>query len=346
MKLSDFDYHLPPERIAQFPSPEREQSRMMIVSRKECTLQHQHFFNIVDWLNSDDTLVLNDSKVIPAKLYGKKETGAVIEMLLLPPPRSSSEDCSLWEVLLRPGKRIRPGTLIALAGAGEGKVLERLSEKKWLMEFKTDIPFNTFLSRFGHAPLPPYIDRKNIKTSHHEDHTRYQTVYACHPGSVAAPTAGLHFTTAILQQLQKKRVNIVTITLHVGYGTFTPVETENIENHQMDGEYFEIPPDAARIISASRRVIAVGTTSTRVLESVADEKGHLSALSGYTNLFIYPGHSFKRVNAMLTNFHLPKSSLYILASAFGGVNLIRKAYNEAIQLQYRFYSYGDCMLII
>jgi len=346
MKLSDFDYHLPPERIAQFPSPEREQSRMMVISRKDITLHHQHFFNIVDWLSSDDTLVLNDSKVIPAKLYGKKETGATIEILLLPPPKNTSEDCSLWEVLLRPGKRIRPGTLITFAGKGEGKVLEQLSEKKWLMEFKTDTPFDTFLSRFGHVPLPPYIDRKNTTGHHTEDRDRYQTVYARHPGSVAAPTAGLHFTAAILQQLQEMRVNVVTVTLHVGYGTFTPVEAEHVEDHKMDGEYFEISPEAARIISASRRVIAVGTTSTRVLESAADEKGRLSALSGYTSLFIYPGYSFKRVNAMLTNFHLPKSSLYMLVSAFGGADLIRQAYSEAIQQQYRFYSYGDACLIL
>ena len=319
---------------------------MMVVSREKLTLRHQHFFNITDWLNSNDTLVLNDSKVIPARLYGKKQTGAAIEILLLPPSRSVSGGCSLWEVLLRPGKRIRPGTLITLAGNGEGKVLERLSEKKWLVEFKTDMPFDAFLGRFGHAPLPPYIDRKNMENSCQEDQTRYQTVYARHPGSVAAPTAGLHFTTAILQQLQEMRVNIVTVTLHVGYGTFTPVEAECVEDHQMDREYFEISPEAARIISASRRVVAVGTTSTRVLESAADEKGRLAALSGYTTLFIYPGYSFKRVNAMLTNFHLPKSSLYMLASAFGGIELMRKAYSEAIETRYRFYSYGDCMLIL
>ncbi|MDR2861644.1 MAG: S-adenosylmethionine:tRNA ribosyltransferase-isomerase, partial [Syntrophobacterales bacterium] len=264
MKLSDFDYHLPPEHIAQFPSPAREQSRMMVVSRKEPVLHHQHFFNIADWLVRDDTIVINDSQVIPARLCGKKETGAAIEILLLSPSKGASPDSSLWEVLLRPGKRIRPGTLIALDAKGEGKVLERLSEKKWLVEFKTDMPFDAFLSRFGHIPLPPYIDRKNMERAYSEDQTRYQTVYARHPGSVAAPTAGLHFTSAILQQLQEMGVNIVRITLHVGYGTFVPIEAERIEDHRMDEEFFEISPEAARIISASPRVIAVGTTSARV----------------------------------------------------------------------------------
>jgi len=345
MKLSDFDYHLPPERIAQTPAPKREESRMMVVSRKDSALHHQRFFNIADWLDSGDTIVLNDSKVIPARLYGKKETGSAIEVLLLSPLKGASQDCPLWEALLRPGKRIRPGTLISFAENGEGKVLDRLSDKKWLIEFKTDTPFDTFLHRFGRMPLPPYIDRKGMEAAHNEDQNRYQTVYAHHPGSVAAPTAGLHFTPDIMEQLQKMGVNIVKITLHVGYGTFVPIEAENVEDHKMDEEYFEISPEAARIISASPRVIAVGTTSTRVLESVADEKGRISAQAGRTKLFIYPGYTFKRVNALLTNFHLPKSSLYLLASAFGGTDLIRKAYGEAIEEQYRFYSYGDCMLI-
>jgi len=345
MKLSEFDYHLPPELIAQEPSLKRDQSRMMVLEKNKDTLFHRHFFNLPDFLKKGDTLVLNDSKVIPARLHGRKETGAVVEVLLLTRKAGNNPCQPIWEVLLRPGKRVRPGTPLIFNAYGQGRILDRISEKKWLIEFKTDLPFETFLDRYGSVPLPPYIDRKDGESRHEQDRQRYQTVYARCPGSVAAPTAGLHFTPDILNQLEALGVTIARVTLHVGYGTFLPVEAENVEEHAMEEEYFEIPPESAAVISEAKRVVAVGTTSTRVLESIADAQGRIKATSGFTKLFIYPGYRFKRVNALLTNFHLPKSSLYLLTSAFGGTELIRKAYAEAIRERYRFYSYGDCMFI-
>ncbi|MBN1547632.1 MAG: tRNA preQ1(34) S-adenosylmethionine ribosyltransferase-isomerase QueA [Syntrophaceae bacterium] len=345
MKLLEFDYHLPPELIAQEPAAARDQSRMMVVGKTGSVLHHRHFFNFPELLQRGDTLVLNESKVIPARLFGKKETGAAIEVLLLIRSAESPDNQPVWEVLLRPAKRVRTGTVLTFDGGGRGKILERISEKKWLVEFQSDLPFDAFLDRYGSTPLPPYINRKPEDAGQQHDRERYQTVYAIQPGSVAAPTAGLHFTPEILQQIEALGVTIARVTLHVGYGTFVPIEAETVEEHIMESEYFEISPETAAILSASRRVVAVGTTSTRVLESVADEQGKISATTGYTKLFIYPGYRFKRVNALLTNFHLPKSSLYLLTSAFGGTELIRKAYAEAIRERYRFYSYGDCMFI-
>lgn len=345
MKLSEFDYHLPPELIAQEPARERDRSRMMVLAKNTGTFSHEYFFHLPDFLRKGDTLVLNDSKVIPARLYGQKETGAAIEVLLLTRKADHDPCRTVWEVLLRPGKRVRLGTLLTFNEHGRGKILDRVSEKKWLLELSTDSPCETFLDRYGSAPLPPYINRKG-ETSHRlEDMNRYQTVYARRPGSVAAPTAGLHFTPTILDQLEAMGVAIVKVTLHVGYGTFLSIAAENVEEHMMEEEYYEISPETAALISGSERVIAVGTTSTRVLESLADEKGRITAASGFTRLFIYPGYRFKRVNALLTNFHLPKSSLYLLTSAFGGTDLIRRAYTDAIRERYRFYSYGDCMFI-
>lgn len=318
---------------------------MMVLDKTMGTLSHRNFFNFTDLLKKGDTLVLNDSKVIPARLYGQKETGAAIEVLLLTRKEDDDPCRTIWEVLLRPGKRVRLGTLLIFNEHGRGIILDRISEKKWLLELNTDFPCETFLDRYGSAPLPPYINRKG-ETSHRlQDMNRYQTVYARRPGSVAAPTAGLHFTPDILNQLEAMGVAIAKVTLHVGYGTFLPVEAENVEDHAMEEEYYDISPEAAALISGSERVIAVGTTSTRVLESIADEKGRIVASSGFTKLFIYPGYRFKRVNALLTNFHLPKSSLYLLTSAFGGTELICRAYAVAIRKRYRFYSYGDCMFI-
>lgn len=345
MKLSEFDYHLPPELIAQEASVERDRSRMMILDKTTGTFSHHHFFNLPDFLRKGDTLVLNDSKVIPARLYGQKDTGAAVEVLLLTQKTNHDPGCTVWEVLLRPGKRVRPGTPLLFNEHGQGKILDRVSEKKWLLELTTDCSCETFLEHYGSAPLPPYINRKG-ETSHRLlDKDRYQTVYARRPGSVAAPTAGLHFTPEILSRIEAMGVAITKVTLHVGYGTFLPVEVENVENHAMEEEYYEILPETASIISGAQRVVAVGTTSTRVLESIADEKGRIAAGSGYTKMFIYPGYRFKRVNALLTNFHLPKSSLFLLTCAFGGAELIRSAYASAIRERYRFYSYGDCMFI-
>jgi S-adenosylmethionine:tRNA ribosyltransferase-isomerase len=345
MKLSEFDYHLPPELIAQEPATERDRSRMMVLDKNKGAFSHRHFFNFPDLLKKGDVLVLNDSKVIPARLYGQKETGAAIEVLLLTRIEGNDPCRTVWESLLRPGKRVRPGTRLLFNEHGRGKILDRVSEKKWLLELTTDLPIEDFLDLYGSAPLPPYINRKGEVSHRLPDMDRYQTVYARRPGSVAAPTAGLHFTPDILSQLDAMGVAIAKVTLHVGYGTFLPVEAENVEEHAMDEEYYEISSETAAIISGSQRVIAVGTTSTRVLESIADEKGRIVAASGFTKLFIYPGYRFKRVNALLTNFHLPKSSLYLLTSAFGGTDLIRRAYADAIRERYRFYSYGDCMFI-
>jgi S-adenosylmethionine:tRNA ribosyltransferase-isomerase len=344
MKLSEFDYHLPSELIAQEPAADRDQSRMMVVERNRATLHHRHFYDLPDLLKKGDTLVLNDSKVIPARLYGKKATGAVIEILLLTQVEGPSNQ-PVWEVLLRPGKRVRTGTVLSFDGGGQGEIVARISDKKWLVEFQTDLPFDDFLDRYGSTPLPPYINRKQDEADRGHDRERYQTVYAHRPGSVAAPTAGLHFTPEILNKIKALGVTIARVTLHVGYGTFVPVEVENVEDHAMEAEYFEMSPESAAVIAEARRVVAVGTTSTRVLESVVDEEGKITATSGYTKLFIYPGYRFKRVNALLTNFHLPKSSLYLLTSAFGGTELIRQAYAAAIHERYRFYSYGDCMFI-
>jgi len=318
---------------------------MMVLEKNGGALFHRHFFNFPDFLRKGDILVLNDSKVIQARLHGKKETGAVIEVLLLTQKEGHNPCQPTWEALLRPGKRVHPGTLLFFNEYGQGRILDRLSEKKWLIEFKTELPFESFLERYGTVPLPPYINRKDNLSRHEQDKERYQTVYARCPGSVAAPTAGLHFTPDILNQLENMGVAVARVTLHVGYGTFLPVEAENVEDHAMEEEFYEISPETAAVIAGAKRVVAVGTTSTRVLESIADENGRIAATSGFTKLFIYPGYRFKRVNALLTNFHLPKSSLFLLTSAFGGVNLIRKAYAEAIRERYRFYSYGDCMFI-
>ena len=343
MRLQDFDYALPEELIAQAPAPDRDRSRMMVVDRGAGSLQDRIFREFPGLLRKGDVLVLNDSKVIPARLFARKTTGAAVEILLL----KSREGISSprWEVLLRPAKRIKAGTTMTFDGGASVRVLERINDRKWVVEFRTDEPFESFLRRRGQAPLPPYIRRQKGSVQSPDDLERYQTVYARHPGSVAAPTAGLHFTGSILDAIRESGVPVVTVTLHVGYGTFTPVEAEQIEDHTMDEEYFEIGDETAEAINSAGRVIAVGTTSTRVLESIADERGRIGATSGSTGLYIYPGYRFRRVGALLTNFHLPKSSLFLLTCAFGGRELMFSAYQRAIVEKYRFYSYGDCMFI-
>ncbi len=344
MRLQDFDYPLPEELIAQWPAPDRERSRMMVVDRATGVLQDRVFLEFPEMLRKGDVLVINDSKVIPARLFARKTTGAAVEILLLRSREGASS--TRWEALLRPAKRIRAGTTMELDGGASVRVLERIDDRKWAVEFRTDEPFESFLRRRGHAPLPPYIRRPKAGAASPADLERYQTVYARHPGSVAAPTAGLHFTEAILDQIRGSGIDVATVTLHVGYGTFTPVEAEQIEDHTMDEEYFEIGAETAEAVNAARRVVAVGTTSTRVLESAADERGRIRAASGSTGLYIYPGYRFRCVGALLTNFHLPKSSLFLLACAFGGRELIFSAYQRAIAEKYRFYSYGDCMMIV
>lgn len=343
MKLQDFDYALPEELIAQAPAPDRDRSRMMVVDRGAGSLQDRIFREFPGWLRKGDVLVLNDSKVIPARLFARKTTGAAVEILLLRSREGMSS--TRWEAMLRPAKRIKAGTTLHFDGGASVRVLERVNDRKWVVEFRADEPFDSFLRRRGQAPLPPYIRRQKDSAQSPEDIERYQTVYARQPGSVAAPTAGLHFTQAVLDEIRGRGIPVATLTLHVGYGTFTPVEVEQIEDHVMDEEYFEIGEETAETINSAGRIVAVGTTSTRVLESVADERGRIHAASGATGLYIYPGYRFRRVGALLTNFHLPKSSLFLLTCAFAGRELMFSAYRQAIAERYRFYSYGDCMYI-
>jgi S-adenosylmethionine:tRNA ribosyltransferase-isomerase len=346
MRLKDFDYHLPEKLIAQRPCDLRDHSRMMVVRRKTEEVDCKVFYNFPDYLKKGDVLVINDSKVIPARLIGKKETGGMIEILLLSRKCEHSEPLQTWEVLLRPAKRVRVGTRIVLDGNCEARVIDRVSDKKWIVTFLTSMEFNLFLEKYGRAPLPPYIKRNKNSAESPEDSERYQTIYARRPGSVAAPTAGLHFSQNILDILKNNGIHIVPVTLHVGYGTFLTIETDSVEKHEMEEEFFEITKEATEVINEARRVIAVGTTSTRVIESAADETGRIKHASAYTRLFIYPGYRFRRVNALITNFHLPRSSLFMLVCAFAGGDLMVKAYNQAIENQFRFYSYGDCMLIV
>jgi S-adenosylmethionine:tRNA ribosyltransferase-isomerase len=346
MKLKDFDYHLPEELIAQYPCERRDHSRMMVVNKKTNKVERKQFYNLPEYLHKNDVLVINDSKVIPARLIGKKETGGIIEILLLSKKSEESRSLHTWDVLLRPAKRVAVGTRILFNGECEAQIIERISDKKWIVTFLTNLMFDHFLEKFGRAPLPPYIKRNRNSTESLEDIDRYQTIYASIPGSVAAPTAGLHFSQEVLDTLKKNSVHVVPVTLHVGYGTFVPIETNTIENHVMEEEFFEISEEAAAIINEAERVIAVGTTSTRVIESAADETGRITPISASTRLFIYPGYRFRRVDGLITNFHLPKSTLLLLVCAFAGRDLMFNAYTHAIEDHFRFYSYGDCMLIL
>jgi S-adenosylmethionine:tRNA ribosyltransferase-isomerase len=344
MDLDEFAYRLPEALIAQEPSPERDQSRMMIVRRNEGDIRTGHFLTLPDYLRKGDVLVVNDSKVIPARLYGRKDTGAVIEILLL--ARRDFHDDAVWEVLLKPAKRVRAGTTICFGPDARAQIIDRLGEKKWLLRFEMGLPIEPLLQKYGIMPLPPYIRRDKTKSTDTNDRERYQTLYARIPGSVAAPTAGLHFSAALLGRLKDQGIPIASITLHVGYGTFMPITVQSVENHVMDGEYYEVTPEAADMINGARRVIAVGTTSTRVIESAAGRNGQIRPGSGQTSLFIYPGYRFRRLGALLTNFHLPRSSLLLLVCAFAGTELTLSAYRQAVEEHFRFYSYGDCMLIV
>ncbi|MDQ5985985.1 MAG: S-adenosylmethionine:tRNA ribosyltransferase-isomerase [Syntrophus sp. SKADARSKE-3] len=347
MKLSAFDYNLPPERIAQVPLDERDTSRMMIIERESGRIEHRFFYDLDSCLREGDVLVFNDSKVIPAKLTGTKETGGTVEILLLARRDDRREATSaIWDTLLKPGKRVRIGTRIHFGDSGQAEVLERLSDKKWRFAFTTPGSFEAFLHTCGKAPLPPYIKRKGDGQENIDDLEKYQTIYARVPGSVAAPTAGFHFSSRVIARLARKGIPMVPVTLHVGFGTFLPIEAEDVEDHRMEEEVFEMTPESANRINEAQRVIAVGTTATRVLETLADEEGVIRPGVGTTALFIYPGYTFKRVNGLLTNFHLPKSSLFLLAAAFAGLNALQRAYQTAVENHYRFYSYGDCTLIL
>jgi S-adenosylmethionine:tRNA ribosyltransferase-isomerase len=316
-----------------------------VLDRNEKKVKDFHFFQLPDFLHQGDVLVINDSRVIPARLFGKKPTGASVEILLLVKKEDHSES-QKWEVLLKPAKRMNINDMILLEENCQAKIIDRISDKKWLIEFAATEGFENFINRFGRAPLPPYIKRKNNDTRNANDMERYQTIYAKNPGSIAAPTAGLHFSSDVLQALQTKEIQIAPITLHVGVGTFLPIETREVERHVMEQEFYEISAESAKKINNARRIVAVGTTSTRALESAAGKNRHVQAQSGFTNLFIYPGYKFKKIDALLTNFHLPQSSLFLLVCAFASTDFIKSAYEHAVKNRYSFYSYGDCMLII
>jgi len=345
MELKDFSYFLPDELIAQNPCQKRDRSRLLFLDKNKGEMADSSFFQLPNFLQSGDVLIINDSKVIPARLFGKKPTGGILEILLLT-RKESEKESQTWEVLLRPAKRLSENDVIFLGNDCEAKVLARISDKKWLLKFFAQDGFEAYLNLYGRTPLPPYIKRKKNTEPDIIDRERYQTIYAKNPGSIAAPTAGLHFSDDVMQTLLSKGIQIAPITLHVGYGTFLPIESDEIEKHIMESEYYEINAESSQIINNARRVIAVGTTSTRTLESVADNNGYVQAKSGTTTFFIYPGYKFKRVNGLLTNFHLPQSSLFLLVCAFAGTDLIKKAYQHAVENRYHFYSYGDCMLIL
>lgn len=339
MRLKDFSYELPQELIAQSPLEDRSSSRLMVMDRKTGEVSHHHFYEIVDFLHPGDCLVLNNTKVIPARLYGeKKETKAAVEILLL-----ERKENDIWETLVRPGKKIKPGAILSFGdGRLIGEVLSTTEDGNRFIRFSYQGIFEEILDQLGQMPLPPYIHEKL------KDKTRYQTVYAKEEGSAAAPTAGLHFTPELLEKIKNKGIEIAEVTLHVGLGTFRPVKTENILEHHMHTERYYVSEAAAMTINRVKenggRVISVGTTSCRTLESAA-ENGRLTAKSGDTDIFIYPGYQFQIMDALITNFHLPESTLLMLVSAFSNREKILRAYQTAVKEQYRFFSFGDAMLI-
>lgn len=345
MQLSEFDYILPEELIAQTPSSKRTGSRMMVLDKTAKTIEHKHFFDIVNYLGENDVLVLNNTKVIPARLFGQKTTGANVEVFLL-----KEHDNKQWEALLKPSKRINEGNIIKISDELSVTALTRLDAGKWLVVLDYEGDIYNILDKIGNVPLPPYIERKlTTEKLKKLDYTRYQTVFAKHAGSVAAPTAGLHFSKEIIKQLKEKGVQICYVTLNVGLGTFKPVKCENILEHKMDTESFEITAKTAKIINeakkAGKNIVAVGTTSVRTLETAFQKFGGIKACKDSSQLFIYPPYEFKVVDKLITNFHLPKSTLLMLVSALAGREFMFEAYSQAIDNHYRFYSYGDCMFI-
>ena len=340
MKVSEFYYDLPPELIAQEPIKERQMSRLLVLDKAEGSIEHKVFKDIVGYLNKGDCLVVNNTRVIPARLLGEKEdTGGKIEFVLI--KRINGD---IWEVILKPGRRAKPGNRFTFGnGILKAEIVEVVEEGNRLVRFEYDGVFEQILDKVGIIPLPPYITKRL------DDAERYQTVYSKYKGSAAAPTAGLHFTNGLMEELSENGVDIAYVTLHVGLGTFRPVKVENIPDHHMHSEYYSIKEEACNMINTAKRngkrVVAVGTTSCRVLETVAGCDGVVSPQSGYTDIFIYPGYRFKVVDMMITNFHLPESTLIMLVSALAGKENIMTAYNEAVKDRYRFFSFGDAMLI-
>lgn len=341
MNVEEFDYDLPESLIAQTPLKDRDQSRLLVLGRHSGNIEHKHFKDVIDYLETGDTLVLNDTRVMPARLFGlKEETGAKVEMLML--TRIENND---WEVLLKPAKRIKVGNKLSF---GEGKIIaeciEELDQGGRIMRLHYEGILEERLNELGEMPLPPYIKERL------DDPDRYQTVYAKESGSAAAPTAGLHFTDELLDEIRAKGINIAFITLHVGLGTFRPVSVEDINDHEMHSEYYQMTQETANLLNQTKkeghRIISVGTTSTRTLETIRRDYNEFVAVSGWTDIFIYPGFTYKAIDGLITNFHLPKSTLVMLVSAFSSRENILNAYKEAVKLEYRFFSFGDAMLII
>ena len=341
MKTSDFFYELPPELIAQEPMAKRDESRLMVLDKNTGDIEHRHFYDIVDMLRPGDALILNDTRVIPARLYGAKEgTGGAIEFLLL-----TKHSLDTWEVILRPGRKAKPGARFVFGGGElKAEVIDIINDGNRLVKFEYEGVFENVLDRLGEMPLPPYITKKL------EDKNRYQTVYARHDGSAAAPTAGLHFTPELLKRIGEKGVNIGYVTLHVGLGTFRPVKAEEITDHKMHSEFYILPGETAELINRTKaeggRVISVGTTATRTLETAGMNGMPLKASSGWTDIFIYPGKEFHVIDALITNFHLPESTLIMLVSALAGRGNVLNAYRTAVEERYRFFSFGDAMFIV
>ena len=339
MKVTDFDYELPEELIAQTPIEKRDESRLMVLDRKEQTIEHKHFKDVIDYLEPGDVLVRNNTKVIPARLYGKKETGAKVEFLLL-----NNMEKDIWECIVRPGNKLHVGAKVIFGdGILKAEVLDTMPGGTRKVKFHYEGIFNEILDKIGLMPLPPYI-HESLK-----EKDRYQTVYAKYDGSAAAPTAGLHFTPELLKKIEEKGIDIANVTLHVGIGTFRPVKEDTVEAHQMHSEHFYIKEEDCEKINKAKksghRVIAVGTTSCRVLETIADDNGYVKPTEGDTQIFIYPGYKFRCLDALITNFHLPQSTLVMLVSALAGKDYTMKAYKEAVEQKYRFFSFGDAMLI-
>ena len=342
MRVEEFDYHLPTSLIAQYPSSQRGETSLMVLHRQNGVIEHRGFGDITQYLNSADLLVMNNTRVLPARLVGKKETGGRIEMLLIPSWNGRKGE---WQALINATGKVKLGTRIQFEQGLEGEV-EEVMDGKGRVRFSSQGEVMDILQKIGHIPLPPYIKRGDEPL----DRERYQTVFAERDGSIAAPTAGLHFTHALLQSLKQNGARTTTITLHIGIGTFTPVKARDVENHPMEAEWVEISGETAREIEETKarggKVISVGTTTTRALESFSDGKGGIRSGRGMSSLFIYPPYRFRVIDGLVTNFHLPKSTLIMLVSAFAGKDLLMKAYQEAIRRKYRFYSYGDAMLIL
>lgn len=350
MHIKEFDYDLPPELIAQYPLEERDHSRLMVLHRENKTIEHRYFFEIADYFKPGDVLVLNDTKVIPARLVGKKQSGGRIEVFLLRPQENGRVDESTWQCLINCSKKPKLHSKVLFDQSLTAEILEE-EEEGFKVRFKYEGNIEQVLDHIGLTPLPPYIKRGNsLSKDESLDRERYQTIFARSRGAVAAPTAGLHFTSELIDQIKAMGVKVLFLTLHVGWGTFQPVRVERIEEHCMHSEYYTLSPSTAKAINDARRrkarIIGVGTTTTRCLESTANGKGAIKSGKGYTNLFIYPAYSFKTIDSLITNFHLPRSTLLMLVSAFAEKEFILEAYREAIKEGYRFYSYGDAMFII